>query len=72
MQGVLFTIKSLMAKLLKNLNNASRKGRLFGSDQVALAISLFEDNLDFEPFRHIAIGCVNTTCQNFLLIKVLC
>ena len=37
-----------MKTIKKNLNNASRKGRLFGSDQVALAISLFEDNLDFE------------------------
>ena len=37
-----------MKTIKKNINNASRKGRLFGSDQVALAISLFEDNLDFE------------------------
>ena len=37
-----------MKIIKKNLNTASRKGRLFGSDQVALAISLFEDNLDFE------------------------
>ena len=32
----------------KNLKEASKKGRIFGSDQVALALSAFEDNLDFE------------------------
>mgnify|MGYP001398213177 CR=1 FL=1 len=32
----------------KNLKKASKKGRIFGSDQVALALSLFEDNLEFE------------------------
>ena len=32
----------------KNLEKASKKGRIFGTDQVALALSAFEDNLDFE------------------------
>ena len=32
----------------KNLKKASKKGRIFGSDQVALALSAFEDNLEFE------------------------
>ena len=32
----------------KNLKEASKKGRIFGSDQVALALSAFEDGLDFE------------------------
>ena len=37
-----------MKKIRANLELASRKGRIFGSDQVALAISLFEDQLEFE------------------------
>ena len=32
----------------KNLKEASKKGRIFGTDQVALALSAFEDKLDFE------------------------
>jgi len=32
----------------KNLREAGNKGRIFGSDQVALALSAFEDNLEFE------------------------
>ena len=32
----------------KNLKEASKKGRIFGTDQVALALSVFEDKLDFE------------------------
>ena len=32
----------------KNLKKASKKGRIFGTDQVALALSAFEDKLDFE------------------------
>lgn len=37
-----------MSVIHKNLKTASRKGRIFGTDQVALALSAFEDNLDFE------------------------
>ena len=37
-----------MKKIRENLENASKKGRVFGSDQVALAISLFENQLEFE------------------------
>ena len=32
----------------KNLVNFSKKGRIFGTDQVALALSMFEDRLEFE------------------------
>lgn len=32
----------------KNLKIASKKGRIFGTDQVALALSMFEDSLEFE------------------------
>lgn len=32
----------------KNLINSSKKGRIFGTDQVALALSMFEDQLEFE------------------------
>ena len=35
-------------KIRENLEIASKKGRVFGSDQVALAISLFENQLEFE------------------------
>lgn len=31
-----------------NLINSSKKGRIFGTDQVALALSMFEDQLEFE------------------------
>jgi len=34
--------------LRKNLKIASRKGRIFGTDQVALAITTFEDGIEFE------------------------
>ena len=37
-----------MKKIRENLEDASKKGRVFGSDQVALAISLFESQLEFE------------------------
>ena len=37
-----------MKKIRENLEDASKKGRVFGSDQVALAISLFENQLEFE------------------------
>jgi lipopolysaccharide biosynthesis glycosyltransferase len=37
-----------LSVIQKNLKEASKKGRIFGSDQVALALSAFEDNLDFE------------------------
>ena len=32
----------------KNLSIASKKGRIFGSDQVALALTMFEDKVPFE------------------------
>ena len=32
----------------KNLELASKKGRIFGSDQVALALTMFEDKVSFE------------------------
>ena len=32
----------------KNLSMASKKGRIFGSDQVALALTMFEDKVPFE------------------------
>ncbi len=35
-------------KLRSNLKLASAKGRIFGSDQVALALTHFEDNIDYE------------------------
>ena len=37
-----------MKAIRENLKKASQKGRVFGTDQVALAISLFENNLEFE------------------------
>ena len=37
-----------LSVIQKNLKEASKKGRIFGSDQVALALSTFEDNLEFE------------------------
>ena len=37
-----------MNYIKKNLISASSKGRVFGSDQVALALTLFEDKIDFE------------------------
>ena len=37
-----------MKKIRANLELASRKGRIFGSDQVALAISIYEDNIPAE------------------------
>ena len=32
----------------KNISLASKKGRIFGTDQVALALSIYEDNLPAE------------------------
>mgnify|MGYP001197374975 CR=1 FL=1 len=37
-----------LANLRKNLQLASKKGRVFGSDQVALALTHHEDGIDFE------------------------
>ena len=37
-----------LSVIQKNLKEASKKGRIFGSDQVALALSAFENNLEFE------------------------
>ena len=46
----------------KNLKAASKKGRIFGTDQVALALSAFEDNLDFE---YLPSYC-NWICEHHL------
>ena len=37
-----------LKKIKKNLKLASKKGRIFGSDQVALALTMFEDKVPFE------------------------
>lgn len=37
-----------MKKLRNNLDKSSKKGRVFGSDQVALALTLYEDEVKFE------------------------
>ncbi len=46
----------------KNLNLASKKGRIFGSDQVALALTMFEDKV---PFELLPSYC-NWICEHHL------
>lgn len=46
----------------KNLNIASKKGRVFGSDQVALALTMFEDKV---PFELLPSYC-NWMCEHHL------
>jgi len=46
----------------KNLSNASEKGRIFGTDQVALAITMFEDKV---PFELLPSYC-NWMCEHHL------
>ena len=43
----------------KNINLASKKGRIFGTDQVALALSVYEDNL---PTQFLPAYC-NWMCE---------
>ena len=46
----------------KNISLAAKKGRIFGTDQVALALSIYEDkNIDPEYSTSIQITCVNST-----------
>ena len=46
----------------KNLSMAARKGRIFGSDQVALALTMFEDKI---PFELLPLYC-NWICEHNL------
>ena len=46
----------------KNLEKAAKKGRIFGSDQVALDLSMFEDGVEFEL---LPLYC-NWLCEHHL------
>ena len=51
-----------LKKIKKNLKLASKKGRIFGSDQVALALTMFEDKVYFEL---LPLYC-NWMCEHHL------
>ena len=51
-----------LKNIKKNLSLASNKGRIFGSDQVALALTMFEDQVSFEL---LPLYC-NWICEHHL------
>ena len=55
-----------LSVIQKNLKEASKKGRIFGSDQVALALSILRTIWNLSFCLLIVIGFVSTICQNIV------